>query len=99
MLLAKLHPALARPHQLDKAQLNRTGADPVEEGLQAAAVEVAHQHAVDLDLLKAGVDACHHLMELVLAGNGVEPAGVKTAYADVERGEAGVAPGGDVTSR
>ncbi len=35
-------------------------------------------------------------MELVLSGNGVELARVETVYADVQRGEPGSAPGGDV---
>ncbi len=62
--------------------------NPVEEGLQAAIVNVAHQHAVNLDLaeacLEGGVDAAHHLMKFILAGDGVELTGVKTVDADVD---------------
>ena len=61
-------------HQLNKAQLDTTGLDPGEEGIELVMVNITHQHGIHHYLVKAGgeggVNAVHHLVELVLAGGG-----------------------------
>ncbi len=51
----------------------------------------------DLHLVKTGlergIDAGHHLMKFILAGNGLKLAGVQTVNADIQRGETGGAQG------
>ena len=63
-------------------------------------VNVAHQHRVDLNLAETGaeggVDAVHHLAELVLTGDGVKLTGIQAVDADVNRRQTGITPGGDV---
>ncbi|MGK3430163.1 hypothetical protein ACSLO7_31570, partial [Klebsiella pneumoniae] len=41
---------------------------------------------------EGGVNAVHHLAELILAGDGMELAGVEAINADVNRRQAGIAP-------
>ena len=87
-------------HQLNKAQLDTTGLDPGEEGIELVMVNITHQHGIHLYLVKAGgeggVNAVHHLVELVLAGDGMELAGVEAINADVNRRQAGIAPAFDI---
>ena len=68
--------ALTGFHQLDKTQLDGTGFDPRQEGIELMMVHITHQHRIDFDFLEPGrecrVDAVHHLAELVLTGNGVK---------------------------
>lgn len=46
--------------------------------------------------LKRGIDAGHHLMKFILAGNCLKLASVQAIDPDIQRGETGVAPGGDI---
>ena len=46
---------------------------------------------------KGGIDALHHLAELVLAGDGMKLARIKAVYADVNRREARITPTGNIT--
>lgn len=63
-------------------------------------VNITHQHGIHLYLVKAGgeggVNAVHHLVELVTAGDGMELAGVEAINADVNRRQAGIAPAFDI---
>lgn len=63
-------------------------------------VYVAHQHGVDFHFfktgIKGGINARHHLLKLVLPGNGVKLTGIEAVDADVERGQSGIAPGGGI---
>lgn len=100
VMFAKQLAALAGFHQFDKAQLDRPVLDPGEKGAELLVVNVAHQHRVDLDLAETGaeggINAVHHLAELVLAGNGMKLAGIQAVDADVNRRQTSVTPGGDV---
>ncbi|MNH14743.1 hypothetical protein D3C79_743400 [compost metagenome] len=97
---AKQLATLAGFHQFDKTQLDRAVLYPVQKCAQLLMIDVTHQYRIDLDLAepggKRGIDAVHHLAELVLAGNGVKLTGIQAVDADVNRRQAGVAPLGDV---
>lgn len=99
-MFAKQLAALAGFHQFDKTQLDRPVFDPGEKGAELLVVNVAHQHRVDLNLAETGaeggVDAIHHLAELVLTGDGVKLTGIQAVDADVNRRQTGITPGGDV---
>jgi hypothetical protein len=45
---------------------------------------------------EGGVNAVHHLVEFILAGDGVELAGVEAIDADVNRRQPGIAPAFDI---
>ena len=92
--------ALARFHQFNKTQLDWPRLDPRKEGVQLMMVYIAHQHGVDFHFfktrIKGGVNACHHLLKLVLPGNGMKLTGIQAVDADVERGQSGIAPGSSI---
>ena len=100
MVTAEQVAAFTGFHQLNKAQLDTTGLDPREEGIELVMVNITHQHGIHLHLVKAGgeggVNAVHHLVELILAGDGMELAGVEAINADVNRRQAGIAPAFDI---
>ena len=88
-------------HQLNKTQLNAARFDPRQESVQLMVVHITHQHGIDFDLVETGgergIDAVHHLLELILAGNGVELTGVQAIDADVDRRQPRIAPVRHVT--
>lgn len=70
--------------------------DPVQKGVELVMIHITHQHGIDFDLLKTGlkcsIDPCHHLIEFILAGNGMKLAGVQTVDADVNASKSRIAP-------
>ena len=66
-------------------------------------VYVAHQHGVDFHFFKTGIEGGvnprHHLLKLILPGNGVKLTGIQAVDADVERGQSGIAPGCSIASQ
>lgn len=63
-------------------------------------INITHQHGIDLHLVKArgesSINAVHHLVELVLAGDGLKLTGVEAINADVNRRQPGIAPAFDI---
>ena len=100
MVTAEQVAALAGFHQLNKTQLNTTRLDPGEEGIKLVMINIAHQYGIHLHLVKArgegGVNPVHHLVEFILAGDGMELAGVEAIDADVDRRQPGIAPAFDI---
>lgn len=68
MVTAEQVAAFTGFHQLNKAQLDTTGLDPREEGIELVMVNITHQHGIHLHLVKAGgeggVNAVHHRWNL-----------------------------------
>ena len=93
--------ALTRLHQFDETQLNGARLDPVEKGIELMMVHIAHQHGVDFNFcktgIKRGIDARHHLLEFILPGNRVELTRIKAIDANVNAGQASLAPVGGIT--
>lgn len=57
MMTAEQVAAFTGFHQLNKAQLDTTGLDPCEEGIELVMVNITHQHGIHLYLVKAGGEA------------------------------------------
>ncbi len=65
MMTAEQVAAFTGFHQLNKAQLDTTGLDPGEEGIELVMVNITHQHGIHLYLVKAGGEGGVDLRDLM----------------------------------
>ncbi len=100
MLVGEIGRIVGCAHQFDEADGHRTAADKLGEVGEAVLQAVAEQHRVDLHRRDPDgerlVEAGHHLIKTVVAGQASKGLGVQAIDGDVEIGQARGAPAGHV---
>ena len=100
MLVGEVFGVVARPHQLDEPYGDGAFPDEVHEGVEAGLEGVSGQDAVDLHIRQAqrqrAIKAGDHGGQAIVSGDPVERRPVQGIDADIQVGEARVAPARDL---